>query len=234
MQHIIAELSHLEGRALLHPCDDLVRHAGRAELGRSGEKGELLEHGLVVGRVAEHAHATEVPGRRREEGQTGDVDELSCLVECQDVPAGRGRERPETDDDEVDRGERLGAELGHVARHVTARQDASVDRGMECRQLRDGRLIGPTGQLLESADLDADRSERGARARRGHDLDVELEELSGEVEDRGAIGDREQGTHPVLFLPRRRARLGAARGPPSIATAPWRPDGARGLTVPEA
>ena len=114
--------------------------------------------------------------------------------------------------------EALLRQAGQVLGHVPARQDAGVDRRVERLELATQRLAR-TGQLGDGPRLDAGLSrQQRARRLRGDDLDPEVQQLTGQVGDAGAVRDREQGSHSVLSSLVDPPAPSYGAGTPSIST----------------
>ncbi len=105
----------------------------------------------------------------------------------------------DVDDDDVDEPDAMLRQALEVGGHVAAGEDAGVDLGMERLDLAaDDRWC--RGQGADGVDLHAIRRERLTGAVGGEHLDPLVEQVTSEVGDPGAIGDREQGTHPWSSL----------------------------------
>ncbi len=152
------------------------------------------EHGRVVRRVDEDDDVGEVLGRRAQEGGAADIDVLQGVLEG-DPGLGHGLdEGVEVDGDEVDGRDALSLQLLAVGGEVAAGEDAGVDGGVEGLDAAVEDL-GEAGEVGDGLSGDAGGVEGVVGAAGAVDLDAEVGEATGEVDESGLVGDAENSLH---------------------------------------
>ena len=164
----------------------------RADLAALLELGEDL--GVVL-RAADRGDGRRIPRRCAEERRAADVDHLDRPIDPDERPPDLGAERPDVDDDEVDRLDALALQLVELVGLVAPREDPGVDGVVERLDLavehrRDA------GQLGDGLDLDAVLGEVLAGPVGGEELDLERLQASRERGDPVPRRDREQRSQP--------------------------------------
>jgi hypothetical protein len=149
---------------------------------------EFLDDGRIVLRTGDRGHAGRVSRRRAQQGGATDLDQLDGLLDADDAAAHLDAERLDVDGDQVDRGDALVGQLGHLIGTVPARENPGVHRRMERLDLAPQEL-GDVGQFRYRVDLDAVRGQVLAGAVRREDLDVELLEIAGKAGNSFPVGD---------------------------------------------
>ena len=93
---------------------------------------DLLQHGRVVGRVADDRDPREVARRGADRSDVPPTSIISTASwSARQTAADLRRERADVDDDEVDRADVLLDEAGHVGLDLAARHDPGVDLRVE-------------------------------------------------------------------------------------------------------
>jgi hypothetical protein len=148
-----------------------------------------------VARAGDGGDARRIPRRRAQERCPADVDHLDRPVDADELLADLRAERPEVDDDEVDRLDALLLQLGELGGLVAAGEDAGVDGVVERLDLavEHGRL---PGELLDGLDLEPVLGEVLAGPVGGEELDPEPLEGPGEDGDAIPGRDRQQRSQP--------------------------------------
>ena len=158
------------------------------ELG--ARRAQLVEHGVVGLGARDDRRERVVLRRGADHRRAADVDVLDDLG-CGQAAGHGALERIEVHADEVDV---LDVVLGggvDVGLLVADRQQARV-------QARVQGLDAPVhhlrkaGEVLDRADLEAALGERGGGAAGRHELDAEVGQATGEVDDPALVGDRQQ------------------------------------------
>ena len=143
---------------------------------------QLLQDRVVGLRLDHHRGEVEVLRRRADHRRAADVDVLDHLFVVHAAAGGGLLERVEVHAHEVDELDLVLLRRDHVRRVVAAREQAGVE-------LRVQRLDAPAHDLREArevvdrADLEPGRLERLGGAAGGDQLDAELGEALGEVDD---------------------------------------------------
>ena len=160
---------------------------GRAQLG---------EHGLVVGGVDDDGRERAVLGGGADHRGPADVDVLDRLGR-RGVGAGDGAlEGVEVDADEVDGLDRVLGGGAQVLVVVAQREQAGVEAGVQ-RLHAPVHHLGEAGEVLDGAHRQAGGGELAGGAAGRDELDAELAQAAGEVDDPGLLGDRQQrAAHP--------------------------------------
>ncbi len=154
---------------------------------------ESRQHRRIVGRIDDHDDVLVVLGSGAQHGGTADVDVLDGLRIRAVRARGRRLERIQIHDQQVDDADAVLRE--HRVVHTAPRQQAAVDVRME-------RLDSPVHDLRKAGDRgdlghrDARVAQSFCRTPRGHDLEAQLHEISGERLQALFVGDAEQGAPP--------------------------------------
>ena len=155
---------------------------------------QLLEHDRVVGGVGEHGHRGMVLGGRPDHGRPADVDDVlgarAAVGEVGDVDA----ERVDVDHHEVERLDALGGHVGLVGGVGGIGEDAAVHLGVQRHDPVPEDRVEPR-QLGQVGHVQPGVAQRGGGAARRHQVDAELGQLAGELDDAGLVVDRQQGPH---------------------------------------
>ena len=141
-------------------------------------RGDDRDAGVVLGSGPDHR-------------RPADVDLLDELVEGDARPLGRGRERVQVRDDQLERRDRRGQELAPVIRRAAVREDARVDprvKGLDppVEHLREARHRGDVGHRQ------ACLAERACGPAGGHELEPRAHEAGPELGQARLVPDRQQ------------------------------------------
>ena len=225
LEHLLERADHQrrEVRALfLEPARDrgvIPRRVGerlRREAlagGRRQPAVELAQFGedRVIALRADHGRdEVEVLGRRANHRWAADVDVLDHLVVGDAAAGGGPLERVQVHAHEIDELDIVVLGRVHVLGVVAHRQQAAV-------QLRVQRLdpavhdLREAGQVGDLAHLDPGVGQLARRASGRDDLDPELNQAPGELDEPGLVGDRKQGPGDLHVLGGDRRKLVGAR-----------------------
>ena len=90
-----------------------------------------VEQRRIIGRLDHHAYVRMVLCRGADQGGTADVDILDRIVERAARPGNGLPKRIEIDHDQIDRGNCVLGERGHVLERIAARENRAMDLGMQ-------------------------------------------------------------------------------------------------------
>src|SRR5262245_51323399 len=129
-----------------------------------------------------------VLGGRPNHGGTAYVDLLDRLVEWDAFLRDGGLERVQVHRDQVDRADPVGRERLLVCGQVAAGEDASVDERVECLYPSVEHLGEPC-HLGDLANVQPGGRERSGRATGRDELDAQVGETTGEIDESSLVGD---------------------------------------------
>ncbi|MNM83567.1 hypothetical protein D3C81_956300 [compost metagenome] len=174
----------------------------RENLGRQAEVGvvadavgvgaHLVQHHGVVGRVHDHGHVAVVLGRRANHGRAADVDVLDG-VRQRAVVLGHGLlERVQVHHQQVDGGDLVLGQRGHVLGQVAAGQDATVHLRVQRLHaaVQHFRKAGVVGHLRHGQ---AGVGQQLGGAAGGKQHHAERVQVAREIDDAGLVGNGEKG-----------------------------------------
>ena len=167
---------------------------------------QLLQDRVVGLRLDHDRGEVEVLRRRADHRRPADVDVLDHLGLVDPAAGGRLLERVEVHAHEVDELDLVLLRGDHVGRVVAAGEQAGVELRVQ-RLDPPAHDLGEAREVVDRADLEPGRLERLGGAAGGDDLDAELGEALGEVDDPRLVGHGEhRAADPDLPWLRHRRR----------------------------
>jgi hypothetical protein len=179
-------------------------------------RAKLLEHRVVCLGLDDDRRVLVVLRGRADHRRAADVDVLDDLGVLHPAPRRRALERVEVHAHEVDELDLVLCGCSHVVRVAADGEDARVELRM---QRLDAAVhdLREAGEVVDRADVQTGVRQLGRGAAGGDDLDAELGETLGEVDDAALVGDREQCPADPDVL--RLGDVGRPRDWPSIVKA---------------
>ncbi len=179
----------------------VVLRGVREHLGRETEvrfvthrivvRAHLVEHNRVIGRIDHHGHVAMVFRSGAQHRRAADVDVLDRVFQRALFLRHRLHERVQVHDEQIDRRNAVLLERGHVFRQVAAREDAAVHLRVQrlhapVKHFREARVVGDFGD----GQARVREQFRGAAGRQ--DLDAEVRQRFGEIDDAGLVGNGDE------------------------------------------
>ncbi len=152
---------------------------------------QLGQHRVVVGGIRHHAHVGVVLGRGAEHRRAADVDLLDGVGQRDVGLRHGGLERVEVHHHQVDGLQLVLLEIRLVALVIAPSEQAAVDARVQ-RLHAAAEHLGATRQGLDVHHLEPGLAQRARGAAGGHQLDAELGQGAGELDEARLVGNGEQ------------------------------------------